>query len=99
LIIDANAVLSFSIALQGFQVVARWNSQTDQFSDRMQLQQLASSHSLDIVEPGHHLASKQSLGVGTNERMDHEVILFRNTESVKQFQKHKIISLNNPSSL
>jgi hypothetical protein len=99
LIIDANAVLSFSIALQGFQVIAGWHSQTDQFSDRMQLQQLASSHALDIVESGHHLASKQSLGVGTNERMDHELILFRDTESVKQFKKHKIIYPSNPLSL
>jgi hypothetical protein len=53
----------------------------------MQLKQLTPIHALDIVEPGHHLASKQSLSVGTNERMDHEAILFRNTESVKQFRK------------
>jgi hypothetical protein len=99
LIIDANAVLSFSIALQGFQVIARWHSQTDQFSDRMQLQQLAPSHALDVVEPGHHLASKQSLSVGTNERMDHEAILFRDTESVKQFRKRKIRCPTTPSSL
>jgi len=89
LIIDANAVLSFSIALQGFQVIARGHSQTDQFIYGMKLQQLTPSHALDIVEPGHHLASKQSLGVGANERMDHEAILFRDTESVKQFPKHK----------
>jgi hypothetical protein len=87
LIVDANAVLPFSIALQGFQVIARRHSQTDQFSDRMQLQQLTSSHALDIVESRHHLASKQSLSVGTNERMDHKAILFRNTESVKQFKR------------
>jgi hypothetical protein len=88
LIVDANAVLSFSFALQGFQVIARWHSQTDQFSDSMQLQQLAPSHALDVVEPGHHLASKQSLGVGTNERMDHGAILFRVTESVKKIKTH-----------
>jgi hypothetical protein len=99
LIIDANAVLSFSIALQGFQVIPRWHFQTDQFSDRMQLQQLAPSHALDVVEPGHHLASKQSLSVGTNERMDHEPILFRDTESVKKFRKRKIKCPTTPSSL
>jgi hypothetical protein len=99
LIVDANAVLSFSIALQGFQVIAGWHSQADQFSDGMQLQQLTPSHALDVVEPGHHLASKQSLSVGTNERMDHEAILFRNTESVKQFRKRKIRCPTTPSSL
>jgi hypothetical protein len=99
LIIDANAVLSFSIALQGFQVIAGWHSQTDQFSDGMQLQQLAPSHALNVVEPGHHLASKQCLGVGTNERMDHDVILFRHTESVKRFQKQGVRRPTTPSSL
>jgi hypothetical protein len=99
LIVDANAVLSFSIALQGFQVIARWHSQTDQFRYGVQLQQLAPSHALDMVEPGHHLASKQSLSVGTNERMDHEAILFCETESVKQFQKRKIRCPITPSRL
>jgi hypothetical protein len=99
LVIDANAVLSFSIALQGFQVIAGWHSQADQFSDGMQLQQLTPSHALDIVEPGHRLASKQSLSVRTNERMDHEAILFCNTESVKQFQKCKIRCPTTSSSL
>jgi hypothetical protein len=99
LIVDANAVLSSSITLQGFQVIARWHSQTDQFSCRMQLQQLAPSYALDVVEPGYPLASKQSLGVGTNERMDHEAILFRDTESVKQFRKQGIRCPTAPSSL
>jgi hypothetical protein len=54
----------------------------------MQLQQLAPSHALYIGEPVYHLASKQSLGVGTNERMDHGVILFRITESVKKIKRH-----------
>jgi hypothetical protein len=85
LVIDANAVLPFSVVLQRLKVIARRNSQTDQFRDCLQQQQLAPRHPFDVSEPRHKLASEQGLGVGANERMDHGIILFRVTESVKQF--------------
>jgi hypothetical protein len=52
LIIDADAVLSFAVAFQGFVLVARRNPQTGQLGGGMQLQQLASCHALNIPDRG-----------------------------------------------
>jgi hypothetical protein len=84
LVIDEDAVLSFSIILQGLQVVTGRNSQTDQFRESMQLQELSPCHPFDVSEAGHGLTFEQSFGVAADERMDHVQILFRHTESVKQ---------------
>jgi hypothetical protein len=84
LVIDADVVLSFSIILQGLQVVAGRDSQTDQFRDSMQLQKLSPCHPFDVSEAGHGLTFEQSFGIAADERMDHVQILFRHTESVKQ---------------
>lgn len=75
LIIDANAVLAFAVALQRLQQVARRNAKTVQFSGRVQLQQLAPSHPFNVFEPAHRLTVEQGLGVGTGERADHGWIL------------------------
>ena len=76
LLIDANTVLPFAIALQGFQLVAGWNLQAGQLRRGVQLQELASGHPFDVFKPGHHLAAKKRLGVKASEGADHVCILF-----------------------
>jgi hypothetical protein len=61
-------VLSFSIALKGFQVIARWHSQTDQFSYGMQLQQLARATRSILLNLGTTwLRNKASVSAQKNE--------------------------------
>jgi hypothetical protein len=52
----------------------------------LQLQELAPCHALDVLEPGHHPAAEQRLGVKAGERVDHAGMMFCDTESVNRFQ-------------
>jgi hypothetical protein len=67
LVIDANTVLSFAIIFQRFELVAWGNPQARQFGGRMQLQQLASRHALDVPESGHSLTIEKRFRIGTGE--------------------------------
>jgi hypothetical protein len=82
LVIDADAVLPSTVAFQRLKLVAWRDFQAGQFGGGMKLQELAPCHTLYVFEPGHDLAMKQRLRVGTHERMDHDGILFCETESV-----------------
>lgn len=66
LVVHANAVLPRSITLQGFKLVAWRNTQTAQFTGRMQLQQFATGDTFDVLEPRHNAALEQGLGVGAS---------------------------------
>jgi hypothetical protein len=58
LIVDADAVLTFALALQGFQPIGRKNAQITQHRGVCQHAQLAARHGLDIGRqaPGRHSA-------------------------------------------
>lgn len=71
LVIDADAVLSFAVPLERFQMVAGGNPQACQFRGRLQLQKLAPRHAFDVLESGNRLAMKQRLGLNADERVNH----------------------------
>jgi hypothetical protein len=48
LVVDANAVLSGAIALEGFQAIAWWRSQIIQHNRRIEIFQLAAGGALDV---------------------------------------------------
>lgn len=52
LVVDADAALVFAVTFQGFQLVARRNSQAGQFGRGVQLQQLAPRHPFNVPELG-----------------------------------------------
>jgi hypothetical protein len=47
-------------------LVAWRNTQTAQFTGRMQLQQFATGDTFDVLEPRHNAALEQGLGVGAS---------------------------------
>ncbi len=51
LIVDADAVLSFSVALEGLQMIARRRGQVAEFGGNIQLAQLALGHALESSKP------------------------------------------------
>jgi hypothetical protein len=71
LVVDADAVLSLAIALERFELIARWYAKAGQISSRVKLQKLAPSHPLDVPEPRHRPALKKRLGVSAGKRMNH----------------------------
>jgi hypothetical protein len=67
LVVDANAVLTTSIALERFWPIAGWRPEIIQTRGPMQQQQLAACGSLDRAEPRHQLIAEQSLRLAANE--------------------------------
>ena len=71
LVIDANAVLSFSITFQRFQVVAGRRLHEIQRLGCIQLRQLSLGHGKERFEPARAPALVQRQGVFALERLDH----------------------------
>lgn len=71
LVIDADAVLSFTVTFQGFQPVAGRDLEVLQPLCLMQEQELASGDTLNGPEPWHVLVVEQGLGPGVAEGADH----------------------------
>jgi hypothetical protein len=71
LIIDANAVLSQPVAVQGFQPVAWRHSQVIHTTGNLQLSELSPGYGSDVNESPDTLAPGQGLGLGAPERPDH----------------------------
>ena len=67
LVVDADAVLAGTAALQGFQAVARRYAQVVQPFRDLQLPQLAPRHGGDVGEPLDGRAFRQGLRVGALE--------------------------------
>jgi hypothetical protein len=83
LIIDANAVLTFTVALQGFKTIAWWCAQKRQRLGGVQLRKLAFGDSGERPEPARALAIVQRQSVFALERLDHGAVYYawRNTTS------------------
>ncbi len=52
MIVDADGVLAFAVALEGFQPVAGWNAKLQQFRDGVKLGELAQGRALDVRREG-----------------------------------------------
>jgi hypothetical protein len=83
LAVNADAVLTQSVALQGFKLVSRRNAQELQHYSRMQLLQLAHRYRFKIYEPGHTLSAKQGSGIAALETLNHVEIITSSVISVK----------------
>jgi hypothetical protein len=79
LVVDANAVLSLSVASQGFQVVAGRRLHEIQCLSRIQLRQLPLCYGQECLESTRALALVQRLGVFALERLDHADSVLRET--------------------
>jgi len=73
LIVNTNAVLARAVPFQGFQSIARWNSQIVELARDLQLPQLASRHSCDIRESPDKRSFGKRLRIGTLKRLDHGI--------------------------
>lgn len=79
LIVDANAVLTGSIALERFQAIARRRSQEIERQGSVQLRQLSLGDRCDRSKAPGTLAFEQCLRVLAPERLDHEQSVLRAT--------------------
>ena len=77
LIVNPDAVLSFSISLKSFQTIPRWNAKIIQPPSDFQLAKLASRHRGKIGKTLYRIALGQGLRIGTPKGFDHEKIITR----------------------
>jgi len=63
LIVDPNAVLPFSIAVQSFKTIGGWRSQVSEFGCAVHLPQLAPDHVLHRLKSTARLSAMQSLSI------------------------------------
>ena len=84
LVVDADAVLAGTAALQGFQTVARRYAQVVQPFRDLQLPQLAPRYGGDVGEPLDGRAVRQGLRVGALEGFDHRQIVTQCVINVKR---------------
>lgn len=71
LCIDANAVLTFSVTLEGFKLVSRRHPQKLYGCGGVYLLQFAQCHSFKVDEPGYPFASKQGLCIAALKTLNH----------------------------
>jgi hypothetical protein len=72
LVIDPNAILARSVAMQRFQAISWWRPQISQFSGGVQLPYLPARNSLDCLEASTKLPAIKSLSFLGAKRLDHE---------------------------
>jgi hypothetical protein len=70
LVVNANTVLTGTVALQRFQPIARRHAQVVKFPGPVQHRQLAHGHRLDVYKPLDTIAAEQRLRIGALERPD-----------------------------
>jgi len=73
LVIDSYAVLSGTVAFQGFETIARRNTQIIEPSRHFQLPQFSQGDAFKLDEPPNALTGRQPLRVAALEGSDHEV--------------------------
>ena len=77
LVVDADAMFTFSVANQRFQTIPRWNPQSIQRRSRIQLLQFSLGNRVDI-DKSFDPNSRKQIGSGfICERKDHAWILYR----------------------
>src|SRR6185312_732907 len=79
LVVDADAVLAGTVALEQLQPIARRDAQEVQRCRRVQLGELAPCHGFDVHEPSHAVAVEQGFRVLVRESFYHEMIVYRYT--------------------
>ncbi len=79
LVVDADAVLPLTIALQRLQVIAWRNPQIVEHSGAMEVEQLAPRRTFDGTEPWDRNVIEEFLGVLAPEGLDHSMRLLRRT--------------------
>jgi len=84
LIVDPNAVLPRSVAMQCFQAIAGRSCQVAQFGGAIQLPKLSPCDPLDSLKAAARLSAVKSLGFRTAERLDHGLIVCCLTFNVKR---------------
>jgi hypothetical protein len=75
LIVDPDAVLSSSIAVQQFQPISRRSSQVPQLHGAIQLPELSTGNLLDSAKAANRLPTVKTFGLRTAERPDHQLIV------------------------
>jgi hypothetical protein len=76
LIVDANAILSPSVATQGFQMISRRRHQISQFSRAVQLPKLPPRDMLDRLKTATWLPLVKSPSFRGAERLNHNRVLY-----------------------
>jgi hypothetical protein len=92
LIVDANAPLPDSVALQLLQLVIGRNTQIFQIFRPIEHRELAQGHDLDIHETGNPLAIEQGFRVGALERRDHGLMLTNRVSIVKRYLQQETLA-------
>jgi len=72
LVIDPDAVLSLSVAMQGFQAISRRRHQVTQFRGAVQLPKLPAGIPLDRLKSPTQLPTVKPLGFRGAERLNHK---------------------------
>jgi hypothetical protein len=85
LIIDPDAVLSLSIAFEGFQTVPGRNAKVIQSTRNLQLTKLAAGYRGNIGKTLYRIAFAKGLSIGTPEGFYHRTIVTRCVINVKCF--------------
>jgi hypothetical protein len=96
LVIDANAVLPFSIAFKRFESITRWNAQIFNIDCSIQRFQLATSSLFDIRKRAYSLAVKQCSVSLSAKLLIMNLIAYRSTKSNKPVRNGLIQAQKNP---
>jgi hypothetical protein len=84
LVVDADAVLTGAVTLEGLESVARRHTKVVAPPRDLQLSKLASCDGLDDNEPLDSPPMREALGVGVPERHNHDEIVTRRVINVKR---------------
>ena len=84
LIVNPNAVLPRSVAMQCFQAIAGRSCQVAQFDGAVQLPKLSPCDPLDSLKAADRLPTVKSPSFGAAERLDHGLIVCCLTFNVKR---------------
>jgi hypothetical protein len=85
LVVDPDAVLSLSAAMQGFQAISRWRPQVTQIGGAVQLPKFSPCNALDGPKTSARLTPVKSPGFGGAERLNHQIRLTRLAFNVKRY--------------
>jgi hypothetical protein len=85
LIVDPYAVLSFPVALKGFQTIPGRDAKVPQSPRDFQLPKLSAGHSGKIEKTLCRIALGQGFRIGAPEGLDHGIIVTRCANNVKRF--------------
>ncbi len=71
MVVDSDAVLPCTVALERFEPVARWHPEIGEPPGNLKLTKLAPHHGFDAREPRHRMTVRQALCAVVPKRNDH----------------------------